>query len=468
MKNAELFLHESDYGDLNIKGAAARLSQAIRFRTTGYIDTSRVDYGQFDALQDFLKRSYPHVLRAGIWEQVGHSLLITLPGLDQQLRPALFMAHQDVVPVVPGTEQNWLHGPYSGDIADGFIWGRGALDIKEMLIAEMESAEYLLSREQMPRRTIYLAFGEDEETRSTGAMAMAALLKKRGVTLEYVLDEGAGDVTDAADWGAPGALICPIGMYEKGYADLRLSASFPGGHSSNPFHGTSLGALAQGISAVLDHPTPPCLSEAVLHSLETLRPYISQEPMKRWAAAPKAHEAELLQWFDQHESLYHLIRTTAAPTMISGGAPSGNVMPQDMEAVINFRLIPQDTPEGLLEYLRPVVDSRVKLDWVQQISASTPSEIGSYGFEQLSKTLARYFDRLIFIPAQNRGATDARQYEGICRCVMRFGPFLEEEDISAEGVHGTNERISLRAYAQGIRVLIRLMEETCFRMGAKA
>ena len=204
--NADLFQNESDYGDLDYSRAAAHLQEALRFRTASYMDTSRMDYGEFDAFHDFLKKSYPHILAEGEWEEVGHSLLIRLPGSDPALKPALFMAHQDVVPVIPGTEKDWLHDAYSGDLADGYIWGRGALDIKEMLIAIMESAEYLLSRGESFRRTVYLAFGEDEETLSYGAIHLCEVLQARGVELEFVLDEGAGDVTDAADYGAPGTL----------------------------------------------------------------------------------------------------------------------------------------------------------------------------------------------------------------------------------------------------------------------
>ena len=138
-------------------------------------------------------------------------------------------------------------------------------------------------------------------------------------------------------------------------------------------------------------------------------------------------------------------------------------MPQDMSATINFRLIPADTPERMMQHFRELVSPEVELSWAQQIGASRPSRLDSYGFRQLKKVLEHYFDRLIFVPAQNRGATDARNYEDLCRCVMRFGPFLEEEDVSREGIHGTNERISVRAYLQGIRVLIRMMETTCFQ-----
>ena len=467
MTNAELFIRETDCPDLNIPSAAAHLQGALRFPTVSHVDTSLTDYGQFDALHAYLRESYPHLSARAAWEEIGHSLLITIPGSDASLRPALLMAHQDVVPVVPGTEGEWKHGPFSGDLADGYIWGRGAMDIKQMLIAIMESAEYWLSRGTEFRRTLYLAFGEDEETCSVGARALVETLAGRGVTLEYVLDEGAGDVADAEDYGAPGTLVCTIGMYEKGYGDLRVRASSHGGHSSNPFRGTSLGDLAEAIAAILRAAPPPRLSEAVTRALRLLAPRITEAPMSVWAKDPERYGTELLDWFCRHESLYHQVRTTIAPTMITPGAPAANVMPHDMEAVVNLRMIPGDEPEGLLERFRAAAGNRVKLDWLQQIGASAPSDLDAWGYRCLKETLERYFDRLVFIPAQNKGATDARWYERLCRCVMRFGPFLEEEDISREGVHGVNERISVRAYAQGIRVLTHLIEKTCLNGAAE-
>ena len=461
MRNCDLFIHEGDYADFDAARAIESLREAIRFDTTSYVDTSRVRYENFDALHAWLRGRYPRILAAGGMEIIGHSVLITLPGSDPSLRPGLFMAHQDVVPVVKGTEGDWLHGPFSGDLADGFIWGRGAMDIKEMLVGILESAEYLLARGKRFRRTVILAFGEDEETCSNGVHALCETLQSRGVTLEFVLDEGAGEVTDAADYGAPGTLVCPIGIYEKGYADMRLTARSRGGHSSNPFNGTSLGALSTAIAAIVANPPAPRLSDAAKRTLRLLAPHITQSPMREWVADMDAHEADIVQWFLARESLYHQVQTTVAPTMISGGSQAGNVMPQDMEAVINFRLCPWDTPESLLAHCRALCGADVAADYVQKIGASRPSDADSFGYAALKGVLEHYFDRLVFIPAQNRGATDARCYEPICRCVMRFGPFLEEEAVSAEGIHGTNERISIRAYLQGIRVLIRMMETAC-------
>lgn len=461
MKNVDLFQHESDFADFDGDCAVRHLSEAIRFETTGYVDTSRIRYEEFEALHDFLQESFPLVFQNGTCEKVGYSLLITLPGSDDALKPALFMAHQDVVPVIAGTERDWMHAPFSGDVEDGYIWGRGAMDIKQMMIGILEAAEYHLQLGRRFRRTVYFAFGEDEETRSTGARAISALLESRGVELEFALDEGAGDVIEASDYGAPGVYVCPIGTYEKGYADLKLSVKSRGGHSSNPFHGTSLGELAKAIAAVLEHPLPPHLPDCVIRILKQLAPKIQTEPMAGFVGDLDKNTGHVLKWFLGHESLYHQVQTTIAPTQITPGAPAGNVMPQAMEAVINFRLAPPDTPESLLEHCRKLIDPSVELEYVQQIAPSIPSEIDSYGFANLKKVLERYFAPLTFIPAQNRGATDARNYENICRCCLRFGPFLEEEDISAEGIHGTNERISIRAYLQGIRVLLKLMEETC-------
>ena len=461
MKNSDLFCHEEEYPDLNGERAVEHLREALRFRTVSYVDTSLQDYGEFDRLHKHLAQAYPRVFSAGIVEKIGHSLLIFLPGSDLSLKPALFMAHQDVVPVVPGTEGDWEHDPFSGDAAEGYIWGRGALDIKEMLIGILESAEYLLTCGKQFKRGMYLAFGEDEETLSVGAQAICDTLLSRGVRLEYVLDESAGDVLDAASYGAPGTRICTIGTYEKGYADMKLTAFSRGGHSSNPFRGTSLGALAKAIAQVADNPPEPHLTEAAKEALKTLKPYITEEPMKSWVKDTAAHEGEILKHFLSCESLYHQVQTTVAPTQIDPGSPAGNVMPQTMSAVINFRLCPHDTPESLMEHVRRVTEGKVELSYVQKIRASQPSDTESLGFYALKQAAEHFFSGLVFIPVQNRAATDARRYEPLSRSVFRFGPFLEEEDISAEGIHGTNERISVRAFLQGIRVIIKLMETTC-------
>ena len=146
-KVTDFFALEGNYPDLDGEGAAARLSAAIRCKTINYFDHSRTDYTEFDKLHAHIKASYPNIMRVGTFERIGHhAVLITIPGSDASLRPCLYMSHQDVVPVVEGTEQDWTHPAFSGDIADGYIWGRGTLDIKEQVFGVLDIDSPSLNR----------------------------------------------------------------------------------------------------------------------------------------------------------------------------------------------------------------------------------------------------------------------------------------------------------------------------------
>lgn len=458
----ELFRAEDEYADLDSAGAVARFAAALRCRTTGWVDTDRIDYGEFARLRRLMAQSFPLVAAAGGMEVVGASVLFTLAGSDKTLAPALFMAHQDVVPVVPGTENDWTHGPFSGDVADGFVWGRGALDIKNMIFAELEAAEYLLAHGWRPRRTLYLAFGQDEETLNTGAKALADLLERRGVRLEFVLDEG-GSVRDGALYGAPGVTVAQIGVAEKGYGDLRLRVQSRGGHSSNPFGGSSLETLAGAITRICAAPWALSLPAPLRAALAALGDRVTEQPLAALARALPASADELARCLAARRETFPLTRTTVAPTMIAGGSTAGNVLPQDMEAVINFRFAPGDTADAVLARCRAAVaDERVCLDWVQCNDASRISRADGWGWAQLTAALSHFYAGLTFVPAIEVGSTDARQYERICDTCLRFQPFLEEPEIMVSGIHGTNERLSVRSYLQGVRCLIRLMESSCF------
>ena len=150
-KVTDFFALEGNYPDLDGEGAAARLSAAIRCKTINYFDHSQTDYTEFDKLHAHIKASYPNIMRVGTFERIGHhAVLITIPGSDASLRPCLYMSHQDVVPVVEGTEQDWTHPAFSGDIADGYIWGRGTLDTKVTFNGVLSAANYLIGQGFQP------------------------------------------------------------------------------------------------------------------------------------------------------------------------------------------------------------------------------------------------------------------------------------------------------------------------------
>ena len=452
------YRHEGDYPQLDGEAACQRLAAAITCRT---VNDGTTD-GEFARLRQLIMDSFPAVMAAATTEVVGRSLLIHIQGRDQKLKPALFMSHMDVVGVEAGTEGDWTYPPFSGAIAEGYIWGRGALDIKNQVFAVLEAAEYLLRQGRRPERGIYLAFGEDEETFNTGALAMAQLLESRGVELEFLVDESGGSIADGGIYCAPGRNVFTIELAEKGYADLTLRVKGQGGHSSNPFGGSSLQHLAQAIAAICATTQAAEMPAALAQCLRAIAPYVTEEPLKSLLTDMEGNSAAIMAYCASVKQLYPLTATTLAPTMISGGGPACNVLPQDMEANINFRLIPGDTVSELDRRCREAVAGLpVELSFAQANDPSMLSAASGFGYEKLLEVLNYYYNDIVFIPSISAGATDARQYERICPACLRCSPFMAEEAETAGRVHGTNERIAQRSYVQGIRVLIRMMEITC-------
>ena len=452
------YRNEGDYPQLDGDAACQRLSAAITCRT---VNDGTTD-GEFARLRQHIMDSFPAVMAAADTEVVGRSLLIHIPGRDESLKPVLFMSHLDVVGVEAGTEGDWTYPPFSGAIAEGYIWGRGSLDIKNQVFAELEAAEYLLRQGRHPARDVYLAFGEDEETFNTGSLAMAQLLESRGVELEFLLDEGGGNIEDGAIYGAPGVMTCGIHLAEKGYADLSIRARGQGGHSSNPFGGSSMEHLARAITAVCDTAQAAEMPEALAQCLRAVAPYVTEEPLKSLLTDLGGNSAAIMDCCAGVKQLFPLTATTIAPTMISGGGPACNVLPQDMEANINFRLIPGDTIDALWQRCQKAVEGiPVELSFAQANDPSKLSAASGYGYERLLEVLNYYYDGIVFLPSISAGATDARQYERICSACLRCSPFMAEDSEVSGRVHGTNERIAQRSYVQGIRVLIRMMEISC-------
>ena len=450
------FQNEEEYPDIDLDGALARLSSAIKCRSLSDCE----DPAPFFEIHNIIKEGFPCIMKAGTFEAVDRSVLITVPGTDASLKPALFMSHIDVVPVVEGTEKDWTHDAFSGDIADGWIWGRGTQDIKQQVFGELEAMEYLLAHGNKNRRTVYFAFGQDEETFNTGAQAISDLLKSRGVELEFLLDEGGGGIDPADDYGAPGKSMITIALMEKGYADLTLSVESKGGHSSRPYGGTSLERLSRAITAVCDHPFPAKLSGTFKATLNAVKPYVTEEPLRTLLTDVDGNEEKIAEFCMNSKEFFPYVTTTIAPTMIKGSSGAPNVMPQNMSAVINFRLDAGNTPEKLMDHVRSVInDESVKLSFIQANAASSEARSDGYGYAALTEALGHFFKDVILVPTITVGGTDAHCYEQICDTCLRCGPFMEPDD--EHGAHGTDEKLRVRSYAQGIRVLIRLMQKTC-------
>lgn len=260
----------------------------------------------------------------------------------------------------------------------------------------------------------YLAFGDDEEILNLGAKAISDHLKAQGVTLEFSLDEGGGKIESSAAFGAPDISIAHVDLMEKGYADLELSVRSIGGHSSRPYGGTSLEHLACAIADITRKPFPVQLSPVMMGAFETLAPYITTEPLKTLVQDVEANADAIAAYCFRDRTLFPFVTTTIAPTIIRGSSKACNVMPQDMQAVINFRLADGDTAESVMAHCREAVqDPTVEMCYLQANDPSATARRDGYGYRTVVKSMQRYYPGVTFLPSMTVGATDAHHYEQI-------------------------------------------------------
>ena len=439
--------------------AAAHLAAAVRFPTVSVQDGA-TDSTAFRALHAWLAHTYPLTHQHLTLQLVGGlSLFYTWKGSDTTKAPVVFMGHQDVVPVIPGTEAKWTHGAFNGDVAEGFIWGRGTLDDKATVIAVFEAIEQLLRDGFQPTRTIYLAFGHDEEISGRqGAQAIATMYASRKLAAPaLVLDEG-GAVFDGAVLGVSGT-VALVGASEKGFASLELSADGDGGHSSTPPRETHIGRIARAVVRLEDDQFPATLdgaTESLLEAAAPLMPFGWRFAMGNlWLFKPLVARALLAR-----PATAAMVRTTTAPTIFQAGAKD-NVLPPTAKAVVNFRIRPGDTVDGVIARVtRVIADSAVH---VRALGFSNePSPVSDYSgpaFHTVAKTIRQTLGTTppLVAPYLVVGATDARYWSRLSRYVFRFNPFPFELDVLTR-MHGTNERVPVKALADGVRYYEQLVK----------
>lgn len=443
--------------DVDIDIAAMRLAEAIHFRTISSAEQPDQAAGPLRAMQATMAMRFPAFHAAARREVVGdYSLLYTWEGSDPQAKPMALLAHQDVVPVEAGTERDWQQPPFLGVVADGFIWGRGSWDDKGNLYAMLEAAEALARAGFKPKRTIYFAFGHDEEVSGQrGARAIAALLQSRGVQLDFVLDEGLL-ITEGILSGLDKPLAL-IGVAEKGYATLKLTAHATPGHSSMPPRDTAIGAMSAALVALENKRLPMLVRGAVAEMFDTIAPEMSGFNRvvlsNLWLFKPL-----LLREFEKSGPTEATVRTTTALTIFRAGEQD-NVLPGSAEATVNFRLLPGDTQASVTAHVRNAIANdgiAIKpypgnTDPPDVTATSTPSYGG------LNRTIREVFPDALVAPGLMVAATDSRHYTEVTDNIFRFSPVrATSEDLKR--FHGTNERLSVANYADMIRFYRRLME----------
>jgi carboxypeptidase PM20D1 len=439
------------------QAAAARLGAAIRFRTISDFSNPDQAADALRGMQAHIAASFPAFHAAAKREIVGgYSLLYTWAGSDPAAKPIALLAHQDVVPIAPGTEKDWQQPPFAGAVSDGFIWGRGSWDDKGDLYSILEAAEQLAKQGFRPTRTVYFAFGHDEEVSGQrGAAAIAALLASRGIRLDFVLDEGLL-IVDGMLKGLDRPLAL-IGVAEKGYATLVLTAHGSTGHSSLPPRDTAIGLMSKALVRLEDNRPPMRINDTVAEMLATVAP--EMDAFNRvvlsnlWLFKPL-----LLHEFEKSGPSEANVRTTTALTIFNAG-DKDNVLPGNAEATVNFRLLPGDTQTSIADHTRRIVnDERISIapapgntDPPPMTATDTPS------YRALNRTIREIFPDVVVAPGLMIAATDSRHYTNIADNIFRFSPVrATAEDLKR--FHGTNERLSIANYADMIRFYRRLIE----------
>ena len=433
------------------RGAEERLAGAVQFETVSPTDYDVEELAPFEGLKTYLEREFPQVHRTLEVEDVPPcSRLYTWEGANPDRRPAVLMSHLDVVPVEDPDE--WTHPPYSGKIADGYIWGRGTLDIKTGVVGILEAAETLIGAGIEPKRPVMFAFGCDEEVGGQkGAVKIVSMLEERDIEPAWILDEG-----HAITKGIVPGLDRPVGLVglaEKGYVTFKLTATAKGGHSSMPPKQTAVGVLAKALARLEANPMPARLNAPTRKMFQTLGPelpvYQQLVFANLWLLEPV-----LIGQLRKQNTTDATIRTTTAVTKVRGGTRE-NVLPKKATASVNFRIAPGDTIADVRDHIERVVrDERVIVAKPDRAFASNPSPVSETDtpiFRRIRRVTRQVFgEKTIVAPALTVGGTDSRHYTDIADNIYRFIPMiLGPKDT--ERIHGTDERIERENYRNIVR-----------------
>ena len=445
---------------LNRDQIARHLSEAIQFKTISFQDSKQFDTEEFLGLHQYLEQTFPMVHATLAKEVVGDlGLLYTWEGSESKEKPILLCAHMDVVPVESEKKGDWTYPPFEGRIAEGYIWGRGTMDVKVGVLGILEAVETLLGKGFQPQRTIYLAFGHDEETGGQrGAARIAALLHSRGIELEYMLDEGLV-ITDGILPGVSRS-VALVGIAEKGKVSIKFTVEGRGGHASMPPPHTTISILSTAIHNLERHQPSPRIEGPVRQMFE----YVGPE-MPFWGRMAFANIWCFGRLIERKLSTSRatnaLIRTTMAPTIFKSGVEE-DVLPKSAEAVVNFRILPSDSIAGVVERAsRAIDDTLVKIRLLKHsaFQPSVVSDIASPSFKMLQRTIHQVFPGVIVAPSLFIAASDSRHFAALTRNIYRFVPMrLKGEDLKR--LHGRDERISVDNYEEIVRFYIQLIHNS--------
>ena len=409
------------------------LSRMIRCKTVSTIDKNQ----KFDAFHALLQELFPNLFRVAEYEDIEGSILLRWKGSDPNLQPVGLMNHHDVVEA----GGQWTHEPFSGDIADGKVWGRGTLDTKGGLSMMLQAAEELAAAGYTPKRDTYFISTCTEETTGYGGDRISKLLLERGIRFYMILDEG-GMILHDPIGGADGTFAM-IGVGEKGYVDLKFTARSIGGHASTPGKDTPLARLGKFMAEadkakIFDVKMSPTVAEMLRRFSPTMHGI-----MKTACGNVGLFRPLLTKIMPAiSPSAAALLRTTLAFTMAKGSDGS-NVLPQEAWVIANMRY---SHHQGRDASINAVTDLAAKYDIevsiVKEGGASGLTDFASEQFRFMEQAVEAIFPEFKAVPYIMNGASDSRYFSRVCDHCVRFVPiFIDKQQYAS--VHAVDENINL-------------------------
>ena len=420
---------------------AEKLSRMIQCETISVPDVPNTE--KFDRFHSVLQELFPLVFRKGEVHYIDSSILIRWQGKGTK-EPILLMSHQDVVPA----EGEWKYPPFSGEIADGRVWGRGTVDTKGSLMCIFQSIEELMEEGYEPEGDVYIASSSTEEVAGNGASKTVQWLLDHNVKLQFLMDEG-GMVVDEPMAGVKGRYAM-IGTMEKGTGNIVITARSTGGHASAPEKNTPIARLSAFITDIeKNNPNKLEFTSTVLEMFRRLGPQAKgvlgfamrhakglSPVLKKVLPAVSAKGAAML-------------RTTMAWTMCSG-SQARNVLPENAWVNINTRFIIHQNVEKTKKILQPYLEKYdLEAEYVNCHEPQTPVDHNSKAFKLIEETVDEIYPGVISSPYVMTGGTDAYYYAPVTDNALRFAPiYIDSQQLGS--IHAKDENIFISSLPKAI------------------
>ena len=435
-----------------LKIAEEKLGAMIRIPTVSKHEHE--DLSQFYRFHQELEKLFPLIHEKLEKTVLNGTLLYRWKGTDQGKLPVLFMGHQDVV---PASDEGWSVPAYSGVAKDGCLYGRGTLDCKGTMYVQLQAVEELLDEGFIPPCDVYLEYSINEETGGDGAASAMRYLREKGIRFAFVMDEG-GAVIDEAVPGMdkPYAVI---GVTEKGYMDVKITAKGKGGHSSTPPRNTPAARLfAFAAEIERKRPFKKVLIPEVQEMFRQMAPAFSF-PLRfllgnLWLTKPLVMAAmPMVSPFGEA-----LMATTCCFTQMKG-SDAANVIPKEPYLIANLRCSVHQNCEESLNVLKKYGKKYdLHFEVLQQRDASPVSDIHSAAYGFIEKTIKAHFPDAGVSPYLIMGGTDCRHFHALTDTALRFAPVRMTNEQNAS-CHAVDENVTIASLAEGVRFYKRLLKD---------